>query len=130
MLAHWISCPVNGYLGSGYGSELKALIQTPMAAGLADGIIAKARQDIPLLLTAAPDAVNVYAEDRGMDVKAIVFEIGGELVQVDGGTSVSTVFNDAPTVNLDLELIDTVSQTGADLLNFNVNITLPSPGYF
>lgn len=129
MLTHWIGTPVNGYLGSDYGSELKALIQTPMAAGLADGIIAKARQDIPLLLTAAPDALNIYAEDRGMDVKAIVFEIGGELVPIDGGTSISP-FNDAPTVNLELELIDTVTQTGADLLNFNVNITLPSPGYF
>lgn len=129
MLTHWIGTPVNGYLGSGYGSELKALIQTPMAAGLADGIIAKARQDIPLLLTAAPDAVNVYAEDRGMDIKAIVFEIGGELVPIDGGTSVSP-FNDAPAVNLELELIDTVTQAGADLLNKNIHQTLPADGYF
>lgn len=82
MVSHWLGCPVDGYLGSGYGSDIKSLVQTPMASGLADGQIAKCRQDIPLLLNAAPDAVNVYAYDKSMDQKVIVFEVGGNLIEV------------------------------------------------
>ena len=82
MVSHWIECPVDGYLGSGYGSDIKSLVQTPMASGLADGQVAKCRQDIPLLQNAAPDAVSIYYDDKGMDQKVIVFEVGGNLIDV------------------------------------------------
>lgn len=43
MVEHWLGCPPNGYLGMRYGSDVKSLLQTPMATGLADSLIAKAR---------------------------------------------------------------------------------------
>jgi hypothetical protein len=82
MTEHWLGCPPGGYLGQSYGSEVKSLLQTPMAAGLADGLIAKCRQDIPLLSLAAPGALNVYAYDLDFDKRAIVFEVAGNEILV------------------------------------------------
>ena len=84
MVRHHLGCPVDGYLGSGYGSDLKALLQTPMATGLADGVIAKAKQDVPLLESAPSGSVNVYAADLDMDKEGIFFEVGGDFVSVGG----------------------------------------------
>jgi hypothetical protein len=92
MVGHWLGCPVNGYLGSDYGTDLKALLQTPLAAGLADGLIAKARQDIALLAASPPDTVNVYAAQTALDEQTIYFEVAGELVAVNDGTSSSASF--------------------------------------
>jgi hypothetical protein len=129
MTGHWLATPVNGYLGSGYGSDVKSLVQTPMAAGLAEDLIAKARQDIPLLLVAAPGALNVYASDVGLDVKQIVFEVSGELIAVDGGTATAPQESSA-TVSLEPGPFDTLTLAGASLLDENINITLPSQDYF
>lgn len=82
MVEHWLGCPPGGYLGSDYGSPVKDLLQSPMAAGLADGLIDKARQDVPLLSQAPPGAVNVYAYDEDIDRKVIVFDVAGELINV------------------------------------------------
>lgn len=84
MVGHWLGCPPGGYLGSDYGADIKALLQTPMAAGLADGLIDKCRQDVPLLSQAAPGTVNVYAYDEGIDRMGLVFDVAGELINVGG----------------------------------------------
>lgn len=88
MVEHWLGCPPGGYLGSNYGADLKALIQTPMASGLADGLIDKCRQDVPLLSQAAPGSLNVYAYDDpgATDRKVIVFDVAGELINVSGAS--------------------------------------------
>jgi len=82
MVRHWLACPVNGYLGAGYGCEVKSLLQTPMSAGLADDLISKAREDVPLLSRTAAGALNVYAYDRDFETKVIAFEIGGQLIDI------------------------------------------------
>lgn len=82
MVGHWLGCPPGGYLGSDYGSDVASLLQTPMAGGLADGLIAKARTDIPLLSQVSPGAVSIYAEDVGIDQKRITFAVGGDLIEV------------------------------------------------
>lgn len=128
MVRHHLGCPIDGYLGSGYGSDLKSLLQTPMASGLADGVIAKAKQDVPLLETAAPGSVNVYMQDLGMDKKGLFFEVAGELVPMDSGTTARP--ESASAARLDPEPIDTVSEAGAALLDHNLNVTLPSQDYF
>lgn len=89
MVTHWLGCPPGGYLGSDYGSDIKALLHTPMAAGLADGLIDKCRQDVPLLSKAATGAVNVYAYDdpTAIDRKVIVFDVAGELINVSGASA-------------------------------------------
>lgn len=82
MVTHWLGCPPGGYLGQSYGSDIKALLQTPMASGLADGLIAKCREDVPLLSLAQPGALNVYSYDVDIDKKAIVFEVAGNEIFV------------------------------------------------
>jgi len=82
---HWLSCRVNGYLGSDYGSDLKSLLHTPLSGGLAEELIAKCKQDVPILTQAPAGSINVYAISEGMDVKRIVFEVSGEVVSVTRG---------------------------------------------
>lgn len=80
MVGHWVGCPPNGYLGQPYGCDPKEILQTPMAAGLADGLIAKCKVDVPLANSAS---VNVYSYDKDIDKKAIVFEVAGEEINVE-----------------------------------------------
>jgi hypothetical protein len=82
MVTHWLGCPPGGYLGSDYGSDVKSLLQTPMASGMADALIEKCRADIPLLALARPGTVNVGYSDLGIDRRSIVFEVAGELIDV------------------------------------------------
>jgi hypothetical protein len=84
MVGHWLGTPPNGYLGQGYGSDVKQILQTPMAAGLADDLIEKCRADIPLASRLGPGGINVYAYDADIDKKVVVFEVAGQLVPVPG----------------------------------------------
>lgn len=85
MVEHCVGTPVGGYLGSDYGVDLKALLQTPMASGLADDLIAKIRADVPLLTQAPPGAINVYSQQIDIDQMAILLEVAGQ--SIDLGTS-------------------------------------------
>jgi hypothetical protein len=81
MLGHWLGTPPGGYLGQSYGVDVKALLQTPMASGIADGILAKARVDVPLT---GSSSLNLYSYDADVDKKVLVFEVAGELISVGG----------------------------------------------
>lgn len=85
MVGHWLGTGPNGYLGQGYGSDVKQVLQSPMASGRADDLVEKCRQDIPLASRLGPGGINVYAYDEAMDRKVIVFEVAGEVVPVPGG---------------------------------------------
>lgn len=80
MIQHWLSTPPNGYLGSGYGADLKALLQTPMSSGVADFLLAKMRVDIPLVGALPSSAINVYAIDDGPDKRSIYIDLAGEMI--------------------------------------------------
>lgn len=82
MLDHWLNCPPNGYLGSGYGSDLKALLQTAANSGLANDVIEKARDDIPILRLAPPGSLKVFTYDADIDRKVVAFEFAGRVVTV------------------------------------------------
>lgn len=85
MVGHWLGCPPNGYLGQSYGSDMKSILQTPMASGRVDDQIEKCRVDVPLASRVGPGGINVYAYDAAMDRKVVVFEVAGALVPVPGG---------------------------------------------
>ncbi|MCA0214705.1 MAG: hypothetical protein LCH79_16195 [Proteobacteria bacterium] len=85
MVGHWLGCPPNGYLGQGYGSDVKQILHSPMTAGYADDLISKCRQDVPLAQRVGAGAINLYTYDAGLDRKVVVFEVAGELVTVPGG---------------------------------------------
>lgn len=78
MAGHWLGTGPNGYLGQGYGSDIKSILQSPMAAGLVDGQIAKLNADVPLTRAAS---VNVYSYDESFEQKVIVFEVAGQVIQ-------------------------------------------------
>lgn len=80
MIKHWLSTPVNGYLGSGYGADLRALLQTPMGNGLADALLAKMRVDIPLVATLPASSLNIYSVPEGPDKLNIFIDVAGEMI--------------------------------------------------
>lgn len=74
MVRHWFDCPPNGYLGGGYGCDLKSLLQQPQAGGLANAFIDKMHEDLPILDSWRGD-INVYMRNQGVDGKRLVIEI-------------------------------------------------------
>lgn len=75
MVSHWLDCPVNGYLGSSYGSTLQDMLMRPQRKG-ADEFIAKLRRDVPIVRQADAGSVNVYATDPRLDRRKIQIEVG------------------------------------------------------
>jgi len=83
MVRHWLATPVNAYLGSGYGNDLKALLQQPMNSGLADGFLQKLVADVPVLAALPAGALNLYMEPVGKDQQRLIIDIAGTVVSVD-----------------------------------------------
>lgn len=76
MVQHWLHTPPNGYLGSGYGADVKSLLQQPNSSGLGDAFIDKMMADIPILRQLPRGAVNVYFEQVNKDTKRLLIEVG------------------------------------------------------
>lgn len=85
MVRHWLNTPVNGYLGSGYGQDIKALLQNPLSSGEADGVLQKLRADVPVLAVLPDGAVNLYGVQSGIDRLDLVIEVAGQAVTVGEG---------------------------------------------
>lgn len=83
MVRHWLETPPNGYLGSSYGCDLKALLQNPMTAGLADSFIDKMISDVPVLANLPAGAINIYVEEVGNDTQKLIIDLNGSLIDVD-----------------------------------------------
>lgn len=83
MVRHWLSTPVNGYLGSDYGSAPQDLLQKPMSSGLGDAFVAKLENDVPVIGALQNNAVDVYFEDKGIDSKTLHIVVMDGLVSID-----------------------------------------------
>lgn len=83
-VGHDVGCPPNGYLGQGYGIDLRDMLHTPMAAARADDVIAKIRSDVPLASRLGPGDINLFMYDAGIDKKVLVIEVAGSLVPIPG----------------------------------------------
>lgn len=87
MVEHWLSTPVNGYLGSGYGQDAKSLLQRPHSDSSADEFMRKMREDI-IITTALPsDAVSLYGKPSGVDRLDIILEVAGRAFELPGSDS-------------------------------------------
>lgn len=84
MVEHWLKTPVGAYLGSDYGSDLKALLQSPQSSLAADAVIQKLRTDIPVLQALPPGSINLYGVPSGSDKMNFVFEIAGQAIAFNG----------------------------------------------
>jgi hypothetical protein len=82
MIRHWLNTPVNGYLGSDYGADIKSMLQSPMSTGIADALIAKLRKDVPLVAALPAGVVNIYYRDEGPDKRTIYMDVAGEPVLI------------------------------------------------
>ena len=77
MVEHWLSTPVNKYLGSSYGHDIKSLLQQPHSGVAADQLIRKLVSDIPLLSVMPADKIAIYATPVGADKTELVLDIAG-----------------------------------------------------
>lgn len=84
MVAHWLSTPVNKYLGSDYGCDAKSLLQNPQSIGIANSFIAKLKKDVPILSMLPANSVNLYSKKDGIDKLNIFIDIAGTALQVTG----------------------------------------------
>jgi hypothetical protein len=82
MISHWLAVPPGGYHGSGYGSDIAALLHQPLSSGAGDALIAKMKEDIPLLSALPDGCVNLYLADRGIDSKTLIIEAFGEQIEL------------------------------------------------
>jgi len=80
---HWLKTPINGYLGSSYGQDTKALLQRPMSAGIADDYLAKLKRDVPILGMLPADSVNIYGRVRGNEAMDLMIEVAGQGIAVE-----------------------------------------------
>lgn len=87
MTTHWLGCPVGGYLGSSYGSDIKDMLQRPMGSAFANKALAKLREDIPIIGALPASSLNIYAEQDGPERMNIAFDIAGSWVRLDSGVT-------------------------------------------
>lgn len=85
MVTHWLGSPPNAYLGSSYGANLDGLVQSAMSTAAADAVIAKLRDDIPVLAQLPPDQVELLGEQVGPDQIRLAIGVAGSVVLVNPG---------------------------------------------
>lgn len=85
MVRHWLGTPPNGYLGSPYGADVKALLQRPQDDQEAlSEFLQKMRIDLPVLTVLPPGAVTAWMEPLGIDRLVLNIDVAGELITVGG----------------------------------------------
>lgn len=84
MVSDWLETPVNGYLGSNYGQDLKRVLHSPLSTQLGDAQLAKLRADVDILSLAPQGAVNLYKVDRPPDTIKLFVEVAGRALPFKG----------------------------------------------
>lgn len=87
MVKHWLKTPVNGYLGSDYGQDLKSLLQRPMNDGMGDAVLQKLRSDVPIIGILPSGSVNLLQINGETDKRTFCIEVAGNLVEVSDSSS-------------------------------------------
>lgn len=84
MVRHWLNTPAGSYLGSSYGSNLKDMLQRPILDSGMDEVVAKLKEDIPILSVLGAGAVNVlaYESTDRIDGIELVIEVAGRVIPV------------------------------------------------
>ncbi|MGL5947913.1 MAG: hypothetical protein ACRCYV_02490 [Aeromonas sp.] len=85
MVEHWLSTPLNSYLGSDYGQEVRSLLQRPQRDEGADQLVRKLRADLPLIGALPPEAVAVYGTPSGIDQLKLMLTVLGREFDLPAG---------------------------------------------
>lgn len=89
MVRHWLKTPVNGYLGSDYGQDLKSILQTPLSdATAANSALKKLTDDVEILQAMPSGSVNIYGQavSNSPDKLKLTIEIAGQPIEVTEST--------------------------------------------
>ena len=78
MTNHWIETPMNGYLGSSYGQNIKSYLQQPQTDVVANNFIQKLRHDVPILEILPSNAVSLFAVPSGIDRSEVFLNVSGQ----------------------------------------------------
>lgn len=84
MVSHWLKTPVNGYLGSDYGQDIKSLLHLPQSDGSSEAQLQKLRSDVPALQSIPEGSVNLYSVNSAPDRLDLIIEVAGMAIQVPG----------------------------------------------
>lgn len=82
MVSHWLKTPVNGYLGSDYGQDIKSLLHLPQSDGLPEAQLQKLRSDVPAIQALPNGATNLYRINTTPDRLDLIIEVAGMAIQV------------------------------------------------
>ncbi|RLL18992.1 hypothetical protein [Acinetobacter chengduensis] len=82
IIEHWLNTPANSIRGSGYGERTNRILFNEMSMDVADFILDKIKQDIPLFASLSSDELQVLSEDLGHDKKRIYISIGTVVVPI------------------------------------------------
>lgn len=90
MIGHWLGTPVGSYLGSTYGNPQMEILQKPMnAPGAGDAILAKMREDLPVLQALPAGAIDIFLiDDDGIDRRRLEVRVYQNSVSIDGSGGV------------------------------------------
>lgn len=80
---HWLSTPINTYLGSDYGFDKQVLLHTPLSENNANEMIAKLRRDVPVLSIVPDGEINIFSIPVPPDKLQIIIQIGNITVGID-----------------------------------------------
>lgn len=82
MIRHWLATPVGTYVGSDYGFDKHALLFKPLSMSGYDEMIAKLKQDVPILSLLSPSAVNFYSFPLPPDKQVIFLQVGDSTFKI------------------------------------------------
>ena len=84
MIEDWLMTPPNGYLGSDYGCDIKALLHLPVEGIAVDAFIEKMIKDIEILSVLPSDSVNVYAQNNPTmrDAKDLFIQVLDKVIKI------------------------------------------------
>lgn len=82
MVTHQLHTPQNGYLGSSYGQNTKALLQRPQSDGSADEYLKKLRTDVPVLQILPAGSTNLYGVQTSPDRLDLMIEVAGSMFTI------------------------------------------------
>lgn len=111
MVSHWLGCPPNGYFGSLYGSDIRAMLQAPQRSGLGNDFVAKMRRDIPILTVIPDGQIDIGITDSGPDRRDIVIGIGSQFVVQSQGRALNPVRPFRGTQRTDITVFRNYRQT-------------------
>ena len=80
MIKHWLATPINNYIGSDYGSDVKSLLFQPLNTIVVNEFLEKLKSDIPLI--SVFDNVNLVSVPIAHDKLSIFLLVDSVTIDI------------------------------------------------